>query len=63
VAAPVAELSIVRRFVLHFLNAKGQLPALRVTGCESKFDKWLQVLLLSLRLESRNRAGRVVFHD
>jgi hypothetical protein len=63
VDALVAEVFSVHRFVLHFLYAKGQLPALRVTRCESKFDGWLQVLLLSLRLESRNRTERVVFDD
>jgi hypothetical protein len=38
---PVPEVPIVRRFVLHFLHAKGQLPALRIAGSAGKFDGWL----------------------
>jgi hypothetical protein len=39
--------------VLHFPCCKAQMSALRVTSCEGIADGWLQVLLLSLRLESR----------
>jgi len=42
--------------------AKVNCPPLRIAGCASKFDGWLQVLMFSPRSESRNRARRIVFH-
>ena len=52
------QVSSVYRCVLDFLYAKGQMSASCVTSRECIANRWLQVLLLRLRLESRKSPGR-----
>ena len=52
------QVSSIYRCVLDFLYAKGQMSASCVTSRECIANRWLQVLLLRLRLESRKSPGR-----